>query len=154
MLGSRSGLPVHNLDDIFWTNESGSYGEKTPEDERERRLNQLISHARWIVEGVYFNWVVPSFQRADLIIVLETPLIVRDYRIVRRFVSRGLGNKHVRKESLKNLTDLIRYNHKYEHRYYSELNGLLKGFHGKVRRISRTSEATSMISQISGQMSL
>lgn len=153
-LGRRFEIPIHDLDDIFWDHESDNYRDKTPEAERQRRLDQLTSQARWIVEGVYFRWVNSSFQRADLIIVLETPMIVRDFRIVRRFISRRRGNNYVRKESLTSLTDLIGYNHRYEHRYYSELNGLLKGFHGKVCRISRSSDATSMISQISGQMSL
>ncbi|MEO2208149.1 hypothetical protein ABGV42_31025 [Paenibacillus pabuli] len=49
-------IPHYDLDDIFWDHQSNEYGVKAPEDERDRRLREIIGFDSWIVEGVFRSW--------------------------------------------------------------------------------------------------
>jgi len=108
-------LPLCQLDNLFWANDTGSYGIRTESEERDKKLRSFISGPAWIVEGVYYAWVTDSFKHADMILVLTPGPIVRDIRILKRFILRKL---HLipsqKKETLRSLMDLLQWNHNYE----------------------------------------
>jgi len=107
-------IPVFDLDNIFWDNNSDTYGTKTSYEKREKKLNQILKMDKYIIEGVYYSWLIKSFKTADLIIILNNSVWVRDFRITRRFLKRKLGLVKSKKESLKDFINLVKWNHKYD----------------------------------------
>ncbi|MDO7908406.1 DNA topology modulation protein FlaR [Paenibacillus sp. JX-17] len=91
LLSEKLRIPHYDLDDIFWDYQSNEYGVRTPEDERDRRLREIISLDSWITEGVHRSWVGPSLAAADKIVVLMTPLSVQEERIWKRYEERIAG---------------------------------------------------------------
>jgi hypothetical protein len=61
-----------------------------------------------------YIWLRASFKRADLICVLRRNVSLRDWRVVRRFVSRKLGILPSKRESLLDLYRMILWNHKHD----------------------------------------
>lgn len=114
LLSDKLRIPHYDLDDIFWDHQSNEYGVKAPEDERDRRLREIISFDSWIVEGVFRSWVEPSFAAADKFVVLLTPLSIQEERIWKRYEERIAGivpNK--KRETLEGIHDLLAWNKDY-----------------------------------------
>jgi hypothetical protein len=51
----------------------GSYGVRALDADRNARLMSITDKATWIIEGVYYRWLRPSFERADMIFVGYVP---------------------------------------------------------------------------------
>ena len=90
-LSTRLGIPAHDLDDLFWDSAAQSYGVRASDADRDAKLMSITAEDTWIVESVYYRWLRPSFERADIIFVLRPNVFVRDWRILKRFVTRKLG---------------------------------------------------------------
>jgi adenylate kinase family enzyme len=58
---------------------------------KKKDLQNIVRSNAWIIEGVHYEWVLPSFQQAELIIYLDTPYSIRTYRIIKRFVRQKFG---------------------------------------------------------------
>ena len=108
------GIPSYDLDESFWDRAANRYGAKASEIERDARLTQLVQQDAWIIEGVYYSWVEQSFNRAEVIGVLRPPVLLRDVRILKRFVQRKLGLVSTKRERLIDLYRLILWNHRYQ----------------------------------------
>jgi adenylate kinase family enzyme len=113
-LAERYGIPVLDLDEIFWDHEKQDYGTRADPEKRDAALAAFIGNEKWIVEGVYYRWLGPSFQAADEIFVLTPPRWLRQARIIRRFFRRKLGLDRSKKETLRGQLDLMAWNHKYD----------------------------------------
>ena len=72
-LSKELGILHYDLDDLQWNNQSDFYGVKRSPDERDRLLNDVLSHEDWIIEGVYYAWCQQCFADADKIYVLRVP---------------------------------------------------------------------------------
>jgi adenylate kinase family enzyme len=113
-ISRRFEIPHLDLDDLFWDQAKG-YGTKADEETRNMRLNAFMDQRGWVIEGVYYAWLSRSFQQADVIVMLQTSVWLRHWRIIRRFVRRKLGfEEHSKQESLRSLIDLIKYNHAFD----------------------------------------
>jgi cytidylate kinase len=62
------GVPAYDLDDLFWDRGTPRDGVRASADERDRRLAAIVAQDGWIIEGVYYGWLAPSFDAADMII--------------------------------------------------------------------------------------
>jgi len=113
-LSRRLGVPAYDLDDLFWDSSAQSYGLRATEADREAKLMAIVQEAAWIVEGVYYSWLRPSFERAHVIFALRPNVILRDYRIVKRFVGRKLGMMSTKREGIPDLLRLLSWNHRYD----------------------------------------
>lgn len=114
-LSERYGIPVYDLDDLFWDNRAGGYGVMAPAEERDEALENIIEQETWIVEGAYCRWVFRSFEEADIVILLTTPRWLYEWRVLKRFAKRKLGLiPSKKKESFPALWRLLKWNHKYE----------------------------------------
>jgi adenylate kinase family enzyme len=113
-LSHRLGLPAYDLDDLFWDRTAESYGVRASDADRDAKLMTIAEEDAWVIEGVYYRWLRPCFERADVIFVLHPNVFLRDWRILKRFVSRKLGIMPTKKESLFDLYRLIQWNHKYD----------------------------------------
>ena len=131
-LSKELGISHFDLDDLQWDNKSASYGVKRSPDERDRLLNDVLSHNDWIIEGVYYAWCQQCFADADRIYVLNVPRYKYRYRIIRRFVRRKLGLEKGKKENLKSLRELLKWADKYQKVNLVEIRKLLMPYSDKV----------------------
>ena len=113
-LSSHLGIPAYDLDYLFWDRSAQRYGIRAPDADRDAGLAAITQESSWIIEGVYYRWLRPSFEGADSIFVLRPNVYLRDWRIVKRFVSRKLGIMPTKRENLLDLYRLIQWNHKYD----------------------------------------
>ncbi|GEN86153.1 hypothetical protein [Oceanobacillus sojae] len=154
VLSDKLAIPAADLDNLFWNK---SYGTKKDLVIRDRELEAVLSKDAWIMEGVYYGWLDTSFEKADQIIVLHTNMHLRQMRIILRFLKRKLRILPTKKESLKDLMQLLKWNTKYDtnnlakalrkieayeekvvHIYNKrELNQFLKKYQVKINNVSR-----------------
>jgi adenylate kinase family enzyme len=126
------GVPAYDLDDLFWDNAARSYGVRASDANRDAKLMSITDEATWIIEGVYYRWLNPSFERADIIFVLRPNVFVRDWRILKRFVSRKFGIIPSKKESVLDLYRLIEWNHKYNDDNLKRAMDFIREFEHKI----------------------
>jgi adenylate kinase family enzyme len=125
-------VPAFDLDDIFWDRSANRYGVRNSPEKRDAELRAIINRESWIVEGVYYAWLMNSFEKSDLIAVLETSVLLRDVRIIRRFIKRKLGAVKTKKESLRDLWQLIIWNHGYNKNNLKPALDFIAGFKEKI----------------------
>lgn len=113
-LSTKFNAPTFDLDDIFWDRRANHYGIKASPKERDSELLTILKRDSWIIEGVYYSWLMKSFKVSDLIVVLQTAMLLRDLRIIRRFIIRKLGIIRSKKESVDDFWRLIKWNHNYD----------------------------------------
>lgn len=53
-------------------------------------INEIDKSGSWIIEGVYRESQKCLFELADKIIFLDTPLYIRKFKIIKRFVKQKL----------------------------------------------------------------
>lgn len=131
-LSKELGVPHYDLDDLQWDNQSDSYGEKRAPAERDRLLADILEHKDWIIEGVYYAWCQQCFADADKIYALSVPRYKYRYRIIGRFVRRKLGLEKGKKETLKSLSQLLKWADKYQQINLVEIRKLLAPYSDKV----------------------
>lgn len=82
-LALRTGLPVHNLDRLYWRP-----GWVEPEKQAwADEVARLISAPRWIIEGNYGGTLPLRLSRADTVIDVDLPAWLCVARVLRRSVS-------------------------------------------------------------------
>jgi adenylate kinase family enzyme len=131
-LSDQLGFPRYDLDDLFWDNAAQSYGVRASDADRDAKLMSITAEGAWIIEGVYYRWLRPSFERADIIFVLRPNVFVRDWRILKRFVSRKFGVMPSKKESVVDFYRLIEWNHKYDDDNLRRAMDFVREFENKV----------------------
>lgn len=123
-------IEAYDLDDLFWDRSALTYGVKADKEKRDQTLAALVMRDAWVIEGVYYKWLAPSFERADLIIVLTPSVWLRDWRITKRFVLRILGKVPTKKkETLVSFFQLLQWNHTYETNELVPARALLAQLH-------------------------
>lgn len=144
-LSKKYNIPHFDLDDIQWDNNSDGYGVKMPTDKRDELLKQILNKDAWIIEGVYYAWVLESFEQADIIYVLDMPKYLYKSRIIIRFLKRKLGIEKGKKETLKSLYNLLKWTNKYQDKNLKEITRILKQYESKVVWISDSKEIDRII---------
>ena len=113
-LAESCGIPSIDLDRLFWHQASDRYGVKAPPEERDVALKRILAQPTWIIEGVYHRWVRRCFEQADVVLIMNTPVWLRHWRILVRFLKRRLGLEKSKHESISDLVGLLRWNHSYD----------------------------------------
>ena len=144
-LSEKYNIQHFDLDDIQWDNSADGYGLKMPVNKREELLKQILSQESWIIEGVYYAWVTESFQRADVIYVLDIPSYIYKYRIIMRFIKRKLGIEKGKKETFKSVYNLLKWTNKYQNNNLKEIKKILEQYASKVVWISDSREIDGII---------
>lgn len=133
---AKLGLPQLELDAIFWDNESPAYDVRRDPAERDRLLVEHAAGEAWIIEGVYWKWCLPSFERADEIWVLDTPHVTRQWRMGLRFLRRKLGmEKSLKKDSLRGYLETARWNGRWDRDNRGPALEFLRPFESKLKFI-------------------
>ena len=147
-LAKRTGTPFFELDDIFWDNRADAYGIKAGEEQRQRNLLKIINQDSWIIEGVFYGWVGESFGKADQILVLDAPFSLLAYRMIRRYLKRKTGReKSKKKETLKSLTDLLRWTRRYQKFSLPEIMSVLAPHMAKVKVLRGKKESDNWMKE-------
>ena len=131
-LSKELGIPHYDLDELQWDNHADTYGVKRDPEERERLLRDLLKQNDWIIEGVYYAWCQQCFVDADRIYLLRVPRYKYRYRIIRRFLRRKLGLEQGKKETLKSVSQLLKWADKYRTENLVEIQKRLLPFAEKV----------------------
>lgn len=131
-LAEQHSVPCFDLDDIKWINEDGRRYVKTRSyDERKDIIENIMkTNPSWIFEGVYSDpWMNGVFQNSDNIIILDTPLWIRQKRCIVRSVS----TFNWKTFSFSSLFDLLRWNHNYDSKYMPNTLEQIKLLNKKYR---------------------
>ena len=144
-LSEKYNIPHFDLDDIQWDNESNGYGKKMPVEKRNCLLQQILANNSWIIEGVYYAWVLESFEKADIIYVLDIPKYIYKYRIIIRFLKRKLGIEKGKKETLKSLYNLLKWTDSFQNRNLKEIKEIFQKYENKVIWLSSVREIDRII---------
>lgn len=103
------------MDNLIW--DRSAENRRYPDEVRDSSLQAIVGSDAWIIEGAQLKlWTSSSILEADLIFVLHPHVLVRDYRIIKRFLlSRtGLQTWNYR-QSFSNLCKMIvEWNHQYD----------------------------------------
>ncbi len=85
-------IPYYEKDNIVW--ERTAYGDKkrTPED-RDNIYRAIIESDNWIVEGSPRKVLKESFAVCDHIILLDVNIVVRLFRVFRRWIRQKIGKE-------------------------------------------------------------
>lgn len=112
-LQQATNVTAYDLDQVFWDQSQHSYAQAS-EELRTEKLNTILEKDDWIIEGVYYKWLDKSFESADLIIILNPPLIKRQWRILKRFLVRKFLLGNFKKETLSSFIYMWRWNKKFD----------------------------------------
>ena len=123
------GNQVH--DKIFWDQNQNTYV-RSSEESRSEKLNQVLSQENWIIEGVYYKWLADSFRDADLIIILKPPVLIRQWRIFKRFLKRKFLLGQFRKESLSSFIEMFWWNQKFDKDNMVRILGYTSEYKAKI----------------------
>ncbi|RXJ04358.1 DNA topology modulation protein FlaR [Anaerobacillus alkaliphilus] len=139
-LSSTLHIPVFELDNVVW--ERSPTGDMRRNDqERDAQLQEIVQKDTWILEGVHHTWVKPSFEKADLIIFLDTSYSKRTYRIITRYCRQKLGIENANyKPSFKIFKSMFSWNAHFEKKSKPEILQILEEFQDKVVIIKNASE--------------
>jgi adenylate kinase family enzyme len=81
-LSEATGLEVIHLDSIFWR----PNWERTPKDEWERKVLELVERDSWIMDGNFGSTREIRFDACDTVIFLDLPRPVCMYRVIKRAI--------------------------------------------------------------------
>ena len=80
-LSERWGLPLHELDTLFWDGE----GHPRPAGEFAQLVSDLTQRESWVLDGHYRTVRERIWRRSDMIVWLNYPLWVVGFRLLRRY---------------------------------------------------------------------
>jgi adenylate kinase family enzyme len=138
-------IKCFDLDDLVWDNKVKSYGKKAPEKIRDKKLKTILKRRSWIIEGVYFKWLRSSFSYADCIIILTPNVFIRDFRIIKRFIKRKTRLINIKHESMKDVFNLLKWNHQYAADDLIKLKEFIKTFDKKIKYFKKADQAIKYI---------
>ncbi len=144
-LSKKYSVPHFDLDNIQWDNTTDGYGIKMPIDKRTALLGDILQNESWIIEGVYYAWVLDCFHDADIIYLLDTPKNIYTLRIIRRFIRRKLGLEKAKKETAKSVYNLLKWTETWQKQNLPEIKKVLKQYEQKVVILNSKNQVNKII---------
>jgi adenylate kinase family enzyme len=80
-VGNRLGLPVVHFDHIFWTPD----WVERPKADQETLARQIEAQKMWVCEGNFSRTWDSRAARADLVVWLDLPMVLRFWRVLKRW---------------------------------------------------------------------
>ena len=134
-------IPYYDLDELYFDRKAKKNWTKTPEKARNKAFKKILKKDKWIIEGVYYKWVHNSFSEAEVIIVLNSNVYIRTWRILKRFILRKIGLGKIKKESLKEFIDLLKWNHTFDNDWLIKAKNSIKKFNKKTKYFNKADDA-------------
>lgn len=79
-----------------------------PIENRDSNLKKIVNTEEWIIEGVHYRWGQESYKEADLIFIIQPNRVLKDYRVIKRFIKSRLGIELWNyKQTLKDLFQML-----------------------------------------------
>jgi adenylate kinase family enzyme len=144
-LSEKYDIPYDEIDNIIWDRSSDNL--KYPEETRDATLKSIVGSNSWILEGVqYKDWTLESIEQADIVLVLNPHVFIRDYRIIKRFVLSRTGIRPWNyKQTFRNLCKMIvQWNHRYDVQAVADI---IKSYDKTPVTVKNTSEAIDRIDE-------
>ena len=82
IMGERLGLPVYHMDHIHW--KSGWV--ERDQDDRKAMVREIVAKDTWIFEGNHSRTHQERLARADTLIWIDLPILLRQWRVFARTV--------------------------------------------------------------------
>jgi adenylate kinase family enzyme len=140
-ISSKLQIPYYELDNVVWRRVENGDDIRNSVEERDAILHHIITADEWIIEGVHYKWVLDGFDKADLIIYLDTAIWKRNIRIFKRFAVQKLGlEKGNYKQSLKMLSNMYKWSYSHKKIEKSLIFEQLKPYTHKLLILSDNNE--------------
>lgn len=105
-LSNKYGVKSYETDNLVWDRSVENL--RYPVEVRDAKLVGILDQPSWILEGAHYKWGEESFRRADLIIILTPNKLLRDCRVITRFIKTRMGFEQANyRQSFKNLFEMI-----------------------------------------------
>jgi len=142
-LSKKLEIDCFDLDEVKWINSgnNGTLNQERSKEERTELLNKILTeNESWICEGVYFqDWITPVVEQADEVMILNPPVYLRQYRIIKRSLKRLLNVEEAKfKETPKALFKLLSWNHHYNKKYLPMLMEKIHNTETKYKIVRKT----------------
>jgi adenylate kinase family enzyme len=139
VLSKKLNILTYDLDDFYWCKDKNTYGIKANPQIRDEELSKIIKKKEWIIEGVYGDyWTEPSFKGSDLIIILQSSKLIRNWRITRRFLKRKFGfEKPKKKETWRSFLGLFKWSWKYYKNVFPGIYKQIGQYENKIVKITK-----------------
>ena len=111
-----TGIPCTHLDEVVYEEDpTDSWGNhKRPDDVIETTFRVVLSQEHYIMEDAGRERFIDGMAQADRIIVLDYPLRVRKWRILKRWIKQKLGiEKCIYRPHIKMLKAMLRWVNNY-----------------------------------------
>ena len=88
-----TGMPCSHLDEVVYTPDpTQAWGNrKRPAQERDALFEKILAQDHYIMEDAGRECFISGMEQADAVILLEIPLMVRQKRILLRWLKQNLG---------------------------------------------------------------
>lgn len=145
LLSLSLGLHAHELDHLYWDPNMNRYGIPTDIPTRTAMLNAILAEPAWIMEGIYHDWTAPCFEQAEVIVMLKTNVWLRHWRLIKRFFQHRRRSYKGKRETLREILQLLVWNHRYEKNELPRVEQALRPHKHKLRIFTRSGEAMSAV---------
>lgn len=106
-LSKKYGVDCYETDNLVWDRSAENL--RYSVEARDAQLQEILNKTSWILEGAHYKWGYESFEKADLIVILSPNKVLRDCRVITRFMKTRMGWEQANyKQSFKNLLEMIR----------------------------------------------
>ncbi|MBQ7874529.1 MAG: DNA topology modulation protein FlaR [Oscillospiraceae bacterium] len=145
VLSKKFGIQHFDLDDICWSNSAETSGIKRPVSERDTLFAEILQNESWIMEGIYYAWTEKSFDDADIIYVIDIPVYICKFRLIKRFFMRKTGFEKGKNESIGYLIRIIKWVDKFQNKNFPEIYALLEKYNDKTVFLKNTEEIKNLM---------
>ncbi len=147
-ISSRWNIPLQSLDDIHWIRDPAG-DRRRPMDDKLAMLAEVVVRDTWVIEGVQFKWADMALERADHIIVLDTPFLRNQFQIIKRFVRQVRGTEKADyKPTLATLMRIFRWSADYRRYERAMLLTKLEPFGDKAHVVRTMPEALAILENV------
>lgn len=130
-LEMNTGLKSYDLDRVFWDQSKSTYV-RASENLRAEKLGKILAKDSWIIEGVYYKWLAKSFDDADIIIILNPPVYLRQWRIFKRFLYRKFILLDFKKETFASFMEMFWWNQKFDKDNMIRIQSFISDYQQKI----------------------
>jgi len=130
-LEKSTNLTAYDLDKVFWQQNQNAYIRSSHES-RTEKLSQVLSKENWILEGVYYKWLSNAFRDADIIIIMNPPVLLRQWRIFKRFLHRKFIAKQDREETISSFLEMFWWNQKFDNDNMHRIESFISEYNTKI----------------------
>ena len=144
-MSKKLNIPWYELDNVVHIRDKNGDRKRT-EEERNLEFHNILNKDKWIIEGVRRECFDFGFKSADLIILLDTPVKKRKYRILKRWIFQNLK---IEKANYKPTINMLKRMYKWSSGYEKDKDKLLKDIELYRNKIIIAKSAKGILKEIS-----